>query len=65
MPMLSVYVSDDDMRRLLWHSAQLGRTPEELAEAAVSEGICNANRENPMPMPPPSRVHGSVVGSAG
>ena len=47
MPILEVYVSDETMRRLEQCASELGRDPDELAEAAVAEAALAAFRNRP------------------
>lgn len=53
MPMLNCYVTEDDMRELLMESQRSGRKVEELAEAAISNAICEARRVERRHMKPP------------
>lgn len=47
MPILQVYISDDDLQNLLAIADELCRKPEELAEAAVAEEISKYARDEP------------------
>lgn len=44
MPMLSIYVDDETMRRLRHSANELQRTVEDLAECAVAEAALDATR---------------------
>lgn len=46
MPMLQCYVSEDDLRTLQIESDRSGRKVEELAEAAISNAVCEARRSD-------------------
>lgn len=54
MPILRVYVSDQDLADLERFSADLGCPLEDLAEAAISEAVCRA--KNPAPDPRQGRL---------